>query len=142
MKHRLEDIDKKVDYKVPEGYFEQLPLKIQQRIDAEKKEVKVFQLPSWSYAMAASVVLVLTLVFLFQDGSPNAETLLAEVSEEALIAYLDEIELDEYDIASALPAMEDIQFENIDMLNDLDLENESFDNILLEYNLEEESLEI
>ena len=142
MKHRLEDIDKNLDYKVPEGYFENLPLQIQQRVEAEKSENKVIRLPSWSYAVAASIVLMVSFVFMFDNPDPTAETLLADVSEEALIAYLEEIEIDEYDIASALPDGENLQFEDINMLNDLDFGNESFDNILQEYNLEDESLEI
>ena len=143
MKHRLDDIDKKIDFKVPDGYFEELPLKIQQRIQEENKEARTFILPSWSYAMAAAVLLIITFVFLFQDTAPTAESLLAEVPEEALIAYLEEIEIDEYDLASTLPEdTENLEFEEIDLLNNLDLENESYDDILLEYNLEDESLEI
>jgi len=143
MKHKLDDIDKRVDFKVPEGYFENLPLRIQDRIAEEKSEAKTFRIPSWSYAMAASVLLVVTFVFVVNDAGSSAETLLSEVSEEALIAYLEEIEIDEYDIAAALPDNgSSLQLDDIEMLNDLDLEGGSFDDIMLEYNLEDESFEI
>ena len=143
MKHRIDDMDKKIDFKVPDGYFENLPLKIQQRIEIEKKEAKTFTLPTWSYALAASALLIMGFVILFQNPSPSAEKLLAEVSEEALIAYLDDIEIDEYDLVSALPDhAEDLPFNEIDMLQNLDLGDESMDDILLEFNIEEETLEI
>ena len=143
MKHRIDDMDKKIDFKVPDGYFENLPLKIQQRIEIEKKEAKTFTLPTWSYALAASALLIMAFVILFQNPSPSAEKLLAEVSEEALIAYLDDIEIDEYDLVSALPDhAEDLPFNEIDMLQNLDLGDESMDDILLEFNIEEETLEI
>jgi len=143
MKRRLKDIDRKVDYKAPEGYFENLPLKIRRRIEAEKKEENAIHLSAWSYAIAASMLLILSIVFIFKDSTLPTESLLSEVSEEAIIAYLEEIDLDEYDIAYALfEEQEDLQFDDMDMLNHLDIGDGSFDKILQEYNLEEDSLEI
>ena len=143
MKHKLDSINKNIDYRVPEGYFENLPLRIQQRIETEKKVEKVFKLPVWSQAIAASILLIITFVLVFSNNKLSTETLLAEVSEEALIAYLEEIEIDEYDIVSAFSSNEEVlSFEGLDMLNELDLDDVLFDNILLEYNLEKESLEI
>jgi len=140
MKYKLDDIEKKSGYKVPEGYFEELPLKIQQRIQSESTQSKTLKVPSWSLAMAASVVIILTSVFLLFQGKDNAaEELLAEVPEEDLIAYLDQFEMDEYDLASAFPEdTEELEFEDIEMLDEVDLEDESIDEILLEFNIEDE----
>ena len=42
MKYKLEDIDKKLPLKVPEGYFEELPMKIQARV--QEKPAPAFSL--------------------------------------------------------------------------------------------------
>ena len=143
MKRDLNDIDKKLDYKVPEGYFEDLPMRIQQRIDQEKATRSTFKLPAWSFAMAASIVLIVTFFFIFNGSENTAESLLAEISEEDLIAYLGELELDSYDLASAFPeTTNELIFEEREMLDAIEFGDESIDNILLEYNLEAEDLEI
>lgn len=143
MKYRLDDIDKKNKFEVPEGYFEDLPMKIQQRIEQEKKSPQTIQLPVWSMALAASILLILSFVFIFNENEQSAEELLAEISQEELIAYVDYFDLDVYDIASAFPEdAELIEFEEMEMLDGLDMEDSSLDEILNEYNLEDELLEI
>ncbi len=143
MKYKLDDIDKKTDFKVPEGYFEDLPMRIQKRIEEEQTAKSTFKLPVWSFAMAASVALIVTFFFVFSGNENTAEQLLAEISEEDLIAYLDELEIDEYDLASAFPeTTNELIFEKKEMLDDIEFGDESIDNILLEYNIQVEDLEI
>lgn len=140
MKYKLNDIDKKEMFKVPDGYFEDLPMKIQERLSLETKPQK-FRIPSWSLALAASLLLLLTFVFILPNGDPTAEELLAEVSQDEIVAYLDQIELDEYDIASAIGDEADaLEFEDTDVLDGLDLEDQSIDDVLLEYDLADEYL--
>lgn len=136
MNRKLDDINKKPDFKLPEGYFEDLPLKIQNRIEAEKPKSRVIRLPTWSLAMAASVVAIVSLVFLLGGNENKADDLLAEISEEDLVAYIEELDLDEYDLASAFPeTTEELEFKDIEIMDGLDLEDHSIDDILLEYNL-------
>lgn len=143
MKYTLDDIDKKQGFEVPEGYFEDLPMKIQKRIEEEKKETKPFRLPSWSLAMAASIVVIVSLVFIFNNNTVSAEDMLAEIAEEDLVAYIGQLEMDEYDLADAFPDEAGvIDFEDINMFDGMDIEDESLDGILEEYNLEDELLEI
>jgi len=143
MRKKLDDIEKKMGFEVPEGYFKDLPMKIQERVQSEKKERAPLKIPSWSMAMAASVVVLVSfLVFL---NSPNAslEELLADVPEEALVAYIEELDLDTYDLATAFPeATNELEFEDIEIMDGLEIEDVSIDDVLLEYNLEEENLEI
>ena len=140
MKYKLEDIDKKETFKVPEGYFEDLPMKIQQRISQEEKPQR-FSIPSWSLALAASLLLIVTFVFILPGNEPSAEELLAEVSQEELVEYLDQLELDEYDIASAIGEDEEMfEFEDTNVLDGIDLEDQSIDDVLLEYDLADEYL--
>jgi len=143
MHKKLDDIEKKVGFEVPKGYFEDLPMKVQQRIHTEKKEKVFWKTPSWSLAMAASVVLLLGFVFLLSGPTTELEDLLADVPEEALVAYLDELELDAYDLASAFPeAANELEFEDIEIMDGLEMEDISIDDVLLEYDLEEENMEI
>ncbi|MEQ9466512.1 MAG: hypothetical protein RLN88_03820 [Ekhidna sp.] len=141
MKYKLDDINKKSGFKVPEGYFEDLPMKIQQRIGTESTP-QTIRLPSWSLAMAASFIIILTAVFILKNTStPTAEELLAEVSQEELVAYLDLIELDEYDIASAVDENSEIlNFEETDVLDGIDMDEGVIDDVLLEYDLADEYL--
>lgn len=143
MKQKLDDIDKKEVFKVPEGYFEDLPLKIQQRVSTERQPQRL-RVPAWSLALAASVLLLVTFIFILPESTPNTEELLAQIPQDEIIAYLDQIELDEYDIASAIGEITDeLDFENTDMLDGIDLEfndDESIDDVLLEYDLADEYL--
>ena len=140
MKYKLDDIDKKETLKVPEGYFEDLPMKIQQRISQEEKP-QGFSVPSWSLALAASLLLIVTFVFILPEAEPSAEELLAEISQEEIVEYLDLLELDEYDIASAIGEDEEaFEFEDTNVLDGIDLEDQSIDDVLLEYDLADEYL--
>ena len=140
MKYKLDDIDKKEVFKVPKGYFEDLPLKIQQRISNESQPQKN-GIPSWSLAMAASLLLLVTFVFILPENDPNVEDLLAEIPQEEIAAYLDQLDLDEYDIASAIgDEADEIEFEDTNVLDGIDLEDQALDDVLLEYDLADEYL--
>lgn len=140
MKYKLDDIDKKESFKVPEGYFENLPMKIQQRIDTENKSSSI-RIPAWSYALAASLLLVVTFVFILPGGTSTSNDLLAEVSEEEIIAYLEQFDLDEYDVASVIgDDLGSLEFEDANILDGIDLEDQSIDDVLLEYDLGDEYL--
>ena len=65
MKHKLDDIDKKEVFQVPEGYFEDLPMRIQKRVDSEKPVTRQQFIPKWGLALASSIALIVTFVFVF-----------------------------------------------------------------------------
>jgi hypothetical protein len=140
MNYKLDDIDKKQSFKVPEGYFEDLPLKIQSKI--QKKEIHSnVLLPSWKFALAASILVILVTYFIADQKPPSAEMLLAEVSQEDLIAYLDNIDLDIEDLTSTFQeSTEELDFENLDGLDQLDMNEEELDDLLLEYDITEDYL--
>ncbi|MEP0987253.1 hypothetical protein [Ekhidna sp.] len=141
MKYKLDDIEKKKPFEVPEKYFEELPLKIQTRINEEKVESYSWKVPAWGLAMAASILLLITFIFIIPESGPDPEKLLAEVSQDELIAYLDQIELDEYDIASAFDDNMDVfELENSSMLDGIEIDDQALDDVLLEYDLEDEYL--
>lgn len=138
MNKKLSDIEKKNLFEVPDGYFEDLPLRIQKRIELEQQSKQTIALPSWSLAMAASIALIIVAVFLFQNNPSSSEDLLAGISEEDLIAYIDELELSSYDIATTFPNITDhLQLDDINIIEDVDLEDQAIDDLLLEYNIED-----
>lgn len=143
MRHSLENIEKKLDLKVPDGYFDKLPDRIQARIEAEKTSKQVFWQPAVRYAIAASVLLLITFSVITNMSKPSAESLLAEVSDEAVLAYLESTEVSEYEIALMIDdGADDFQKTEMDFLEMMDLEEESIDYLLLEYDLEDKMLEI
>ena len=129
---RLEDIPKKDIFKVPEGYFEDLPSIIQARVAGQKKE-RAF-LPSFSYALRYALpVVILGAVgyFWFNPSQPKtAESILATIETEDLVAYLNETDLTTDEL------LESVQLDanDVDQLEDEiygeQLSNEGLDEIL------------
>jgi hypothetical protein len=111
----------KTNMEVPEGYFENLPIKIQDRLYKEKKETKVFMLPlrpQFRMVLAAAmIVMLLIMVFylrIFENPTANntqlalskiniTETIegnnLQDFDESMLIEAIDEPE--QIDISSS-----------------------------------------
>lgn len=140
MKYKLNDIDKKQPFKTPEGYFEDLPLKIQTRIQKKEKHTSV-RLPSWKFALAASI-LVLVVTYFIADQKPlSAEMMLAEVSQDELIAYLDNMDINLEDITTTFQeTSNELEFEEMNGLEELDMNEGDLDDLLLEYDLNEDYL--
>ncbi len=137
MQKKLDDILKKPDFKVPDGYFDDLPMKIQQRIELERPAKREAMLPTWSLAMATAMIVVIGFVSLLNMEKNNVEELLADVSEVDLVAYIEGFDLDTYDIAATFPETTNaLEFEDMEMMDGLELEDQSINDILLEYNLE------
>ena len=129
----LDQISKKNFQQVPEGYFDQLPSMIQTKIDEESKvKTPVFTIGfNWqTAAIAASVLLILVFsgVFNTVDSSRSVEDILAEVSVDDIIDYLDYSEISTIEIVAEL----DIDEADIDAFleNDIQLLNsEEFENM-------------
>ncbi len=100
---KLDDIPKKNIFEVPEGYFDQLALKIQGRTEVLSPAKSVSQ---WSYVLRYALPIVLAavaLVFIFKPKAmQGTELLLASVPSEHLIAYLNESDINEQDLIEAI----------------------------------------
>lgn len=90
---KLDDISKKNIFQVPEGYFEDLPTRIQARIPAapETRHAGFFSL---RYAVPAVVLAGIAIVAIFLNTpssvpSESPEAMLAAVASEDLVAYLE-----------------------------------------------------
>lgn len=98
---KLDEIPKKSIFEVPEGYFDRLPMKIQARLEApsERPSVSVWNL-ALRYALP-SVIAVFALVYFLRPKSHDPEELLAGISSEHLIAYLNDSDISENDLLEA-----------------------------------------
>lgn len=140
MKYKLDDIDKKQSFKVPEGYFEDLPLRIQTKIQKKKKHSQVL-LPSWRFAFAASILVILVAYFIADQTPTSVERLLADIPQDDLIAYLDEMELDMEDLTRVYQETSvSFELDELDGLEELELDEEEMDDLFLEYDLNEDYL--
>ncbi|MEP1094623.1 MAG: hypothetical protein ABJG78_05905 [Cyclobacteriaceae bacterium] len=138
---KLDDIEKKSQpYSVPEGYFEDLPMKIQGRISQQKKESWI-KMPAVKLAFAAGAMLAIVMSVVFVNQSVTPEDLLADIPEEELLAYIDMLQIDENDILAAFEgSVESIDFFDANGLEDLELEDEYLDDLLIEYDLSDDYL--
>ena len=132
---KLSDLDKKVPFTVPEGYFDELTNSIHDKIHRKPRREWIPQGQlRWSM-IAASLALLVTISWVFwPKDEVSAEQLLAQVSEQDLIAYLDFQELTEADLLDGISEdiLEELWTED-EVLEDLDLKDMDLESILLEY---------
>jgi len=138
---KLDDIEKNSQpYAVPEGYFEDLPMKIHGRISRQKK-VSWIKMPAMRLAFAAAAVLAIVMSIVFVNQSVTPEDLLADIPEEELLAYIDMLQIEEGDILAAFEgSVESIDFFDAEEFDDLELEDESLNDLLIEYDLSDDYL--
>jgi hypothetical protein len=135
---KLDEINKKNIYTVPDKYFDQLPTRIQSRVNEKLPVSKWNWNQSLIYKVAAPVLAVVLLLFYFgqvnNNTSQDFEAILAEVSNEDIIAYLEnsditteeiievidfsEIELDFYQDGAVMQDLEEINEDDLNVLFD------------------------
>lgn len=132
-KYRLEDLKKsQVFTEPPEGYFDKLPGIIQAKT-AHKRPQKA--ITYWLGALrvvpaAAAVVLIALYLGLFRgESAPEMDLLLADVSSEDIIEYLEELDLTNEEIYEEVDINElSLQFEEDPdpLFDNLEIEDETF----------------
>lgn len=142
----LDDIKlKSPPYQVPEGYFEDLNAKILERTSTVAPESVVlwYRKPAWQMALA-SVVLLVAFTFVWFNGAPAAEQdYLADVSDEEILIYLANNDLTESEIIENYTFMdEDFSIESEELLEDIEIEDNMLDDLYLEYEINELSIQI
>lgn len=134
---KLENIPKTNIFKVPDGYFEKLPLEIQDRV--EKNNPVRASRPYFRYALQYAIPVFLIAIvsfFIFRpSATPTVESMLSSVSTDELVAYLAESNLTtdellenfEFD-AISIEAIEQEVYIDFELdSNDLDLLNSELD---------------
>lgn len=137
--NRLEDIPKKNIYKVPDGYFDNLPTIIQARV-AEESTAKA---PSFAYrmryAIPAIAMAILGVVWVFYNNNQetmSAEELLASVDTPDLVAYLAESEMTTDELLETVSfTQEDVSEIERDVY-DIEIDQDELDELINEYQLD------
>jgi len=143
---KLEDINKKNIYKVPDNYFEQLPTRIQTRVNNEEKAFR-FSL-SWRFALrvATPAFALILLLFYFgirtSDTAQSPEALLAMVETEDIIAYLENTDITTDDIINEIDFSSiDLTFEDEEIImQDIDIDQDEMNLLFDEYGIDSEIL--
>lgn len=109
---KLDDIPKKHHFNVPDDYFDQLPGRIQARVQGQQKQTTRAMAGFTRYALAMLVVAALAFVWLWSDpdttGSESPEAILASLETTDLVAYLNEGDITTDEL------LDDVQFSNND----------------------------
>lgn len=143
---KLEDIKKKNIYTVPDTYFDQLPTRIQSRVN-EKKPVFGFSF-SWNLAfkVATPAFALIMILFYFglKDGNSyeSAEEILAQVSSQDLIAYLETTDITTDEIIEEMD-FTDIEldfYEDGSIIQDIEMNNDNINTLLDEYGIDSDIL--
>ena len=134
---QLEDIEKREMFQAPQGYFDQLPDKVFERIAAEEEKkrasTKVVSFHRWWLAAAAATVLLVSTFILIPNNRTEATdyyALLNEVSSEEIVAYLGETDISIAELEMALANDEEINMYDSSSIPDLEEEETE---ALLEY---------
>ena len=135
---KLEDIPKKQVFEVPEGYFDALPQKIQTRLSAQHPKGRMSFILQYrlQYVIPAVVLLVVSVWFSTSLQPENAESILASVETQDMIAFLSESDLTTEDL------LENGSFDNDDAdeieteVYELHLSGEGIDEILEDIDIE------
>ena len=93
---KLDEIPKKEVFKVPDGYFENLPGIIQARVARENPAPKSYPVFSLALKYALPVIAVFAIGLFWytaKDQPATAESILASIQTEDLVAYLGEDDL-------------------------------------------------
>ena len=144
----LDDIkDKRHPFKVPDGYFDELEQSIlNATVDAEDgtRASAVFRLSQpWVWAAAASVVLVIAVALILGRSGEGSDDLLAGITDDEIMVYLATYDLSEYEIVGDLSSD---QFESLfseeTILEGLEVDEDDLDDLMLEYEALDETLEI
>lgn len=141
---KLEEIKKKNIYTVPDKYFDQLPTRIQSRVN-EKTPVSTLHWNwGWLYKLAIPAAAVLFLIFYFGktdfNTPQNAEAILDQVSTDDVIAYLSEMDLSTSEIIETID-FSNFEFYETGMLpQDIELEENVMDILTDEYGMSDDIL--
>ncbi|MFT6865855.1 MAG: hypothetical protein ACJA08_000681 [Cyclobacteriaceae bacterium] len=140
MKIQIDDIEKKNPYQVPDGYFLKLTSDIQAKVVTETNK---YHAPQWiiRWAMVpALMVMVFAGYWIYDSNNPSisqSETLLAAISDEEILSYLDESELSLNELVSLTSDFSGFIDEDANYLQGLDLENENIDDLINAFDLKE-----
>ncbi len=137
---RLDNLEKKNIYQVPNGYFDDLPGIIQSKVvkKAPFYTTNIFKVTT-RYALPA-ICLVLLVVYagLFRTQSEieNYDSLLSSVSDEELLAYLNESDISVEEIIESVGEEEialGFDSDAASLIEELTIDDENLDELIEEF---------
>jgi hypothetical protein len=133
----LENIPKREVFKVPDGYFESLPEKIQARISKPAEHPGFVLRYRLQYALPVIILLTAGIYWFLSIQNPkDAASILASVKTEELIAYLSESELTTDDLLEQVELNEE-DIQNIESeIYELGFGTEYLEEIIDDFNIE------
>jgi len=133
-KIRLENIDKKTPFSVPDEFFAELTKDIQARV-VENPKRRWIPVPQLKWALAGAFALIIGLVFIFKPSPQlSAEEMLAQVSEQDLMNYLDMSDFTEAELLDGLSGEEiDELWLDDEILEGLEIDEENLDELLMDF---------
>ncbi|MFQ3213634.1 MAG: hypothetical protein ACJAT1_000766 [Marivirga sp.] len=102
---RLSDLQVKATYEAPANYFEELPGEVVDHIDQLEERAKKPVMKNWwviGVAIAAAACLLLFYIFPMMQTKEESQDLLSGVSEQEIIAYLINSDLNTDEIIAEL----------------------------------------
>ena len=145
-KLHIEEIKKSNIHKVPEGYFEDLPLRVMSRVEKQKPKTWLENVPvfiRWSALALPAILLIVFFNVFNKTNNLTGEEILASIETDDLIAYLESSEISTDDLIDYSEINDvEIEFQNsdADLLNGIDFQKENLDDILNDFDIENEIL--
>jgi hypothetical protein len=135
---KLEDLPKKVDFQVPDRYFDELPARIQNRIGASPN-------PRWQftprlalrYALPLLALLAIGIIWYDRSSKPTLITELEKIDEVQLSFFIEDPELTSEELAeNVVWSTADLDALEEEVYDVLDASGEELDGIIDEMELE------
>lgn len=98
---KLENIPKRNIFKVPDGYFENLPGIIQARVSKPEPAAPWF-VPALKFALPVVALIALGVFWYSKQPQDTLEQQLAEIQTEQLVAFLDDATLNFDDLTESV----------------------------------------
>ncbi len=144
---KLSEISKENLFEVPEGYFEELQQSIHKRITEESSDTKtILFVPGFNWQtslIAATLTLIAVVYSTFQqvNVTQDPQQILAEVSVDDILEYIDYSDLTTSDILAVVNFEENeidkFIEDDIQLLNTDEIESIDIDEFIYEFDLEE-----
>ena len=126
-KIKLDDLEKKQVFSVPEGYFEELPGQVSHKLTQTQRRPLWIMLPFFRYGAAIASICLIILIGYFKTTSPGSElvqpeAILAQVSGQEIVLYLQQNEISQYELVERASEANIVIEENA--LKDLEINQE------------------
>lgn len=134
----IESLKREGIHKVPDGYFDELPLKIQSRINEDSQVSSPLFIPrmqiAWRLTAAALILLIGWFYYPQGEKSMGVDEMLSDVQSEDLVAYLFEENMNTEEILAMIDEefiLEEIEIDGSQIINE-SLSNDDLESIYSE----------